>query len=148
MYICSMFIQLQVHFSNVFYDSFISHTLDDREHIYLIHFALFLAHHQVLMIFNKFIWLWHIQMSLETHRKYMCLYFRQNKFRKRKISSRIKFNPWFSKFQIVFQHHINRTKMKWKYRVILFILWRPFYLNQMILFSLTIRKLCPLKQQY
>lgn len=53
MYICSMFIQLHEHLSNVFHDSFISHTLDDREHIYLMHFALCLALHQVLIIFNK-----------------------------------------------------------------------------------------------
>lgn len=63
MYICSMFIQLHVHLSNVFCDSFISHTLDDREHIYLMHFALCQARHQVLIIFNKCIWLWYIQMS-------------------------------------------------------------------------------------
>lgn len=53
MYICSKFIQLHEHLSNVFYDSFTSHTLDDREYIYLMHFALFLARHQVLIIFNK-----------------------------------------------------------------------------------------------
>ena len=53
MYICSMFIQLDVHLSNVSYDSFLSHTLDDRAHIYLMHFTLCLRCHLTFYIMHN-----------------------------------------------------------------------------------------------
>lgn len=40
MYICSKFMQLHVHLSSMIYNSFISHTLDDMEQIYLMCFAV------------------------------------------------------------------------------------------------------------
>ena len=53
MYICSTFIQLDVHLSNVSYDTFLSHTLGDRALTYLLHFTLCLRCHLTFHIMHN-----------------------------------------------------------------------------------------------
>lgn len=52
MYICSKFIQSHAHLSSLIYGSFISHTLDDSEQIYLLRFTLTKRWYYSLRVFH------------------------------------------------------------------------------------------------